>query len=87
VTYQEPYVPINPPEVRTPEERLTPVEFYVDLGAGRPDLEIMRHISDWLAARAPLTLHSIQFSYMPETDMEPPLLVGNMIVGEPIDIG
>lgn len=78
---------IEPPEIREPSEKYRIVEFYVDLGEPRPDIRICEMIRDWVAEHAAFPLAAVHFSYHRETDDEPSMLVGNLYVGEPLDVG
>jgi hypothetical protein len=85
--YTEGVEPVEPPEIREPKEKYRIVEFYVDLGAPRPDLQVIGLVDEWLRENPPLPMACIQFNYQPETDDQPALLIANLYVGEPIDIG
>lgn len=78
---------IDPPEIREPEENLSQVEFYVDLGVPRPELEILRIITSYLAEKAPLVIMNISFSYQPGNEHQPDVLIANLIHGQPLDFG
>jgi hypothetical protein len=79
---------IEPPEIRLPRERQGTAEFFIDLGEPRPELDLLDLVRAWVEQQAPLTLTNLSFNYQPATDMgEPPLLVGVLIFGEPLDVG
>lgn len=78
---------IEPPEVREPRERFRIIEFYVELGLPRPELTMLANIRSWLATRGPVPVMGIAFSYHSETEAEPPMLQGLLLIGEPIDLG
>lgn len=78
---------IEPPEVREPNERFRLIEFYVDLSNPRPDIELFDLVKRWLSGQAPLPVNGLMVSYHRETEDEPPMMVGLLLVGEPIDVG
>lgn len=86
-TYDEVNDAIQPPEIRETMERFRSVEFYVNLGAPRPDIQIFELIQQWMSEQPPIVLHSIQFAYHRGVGTEPDHLAANLMVGEPIDIG
>lgn len=83
----EPYVPIDPPFINHSTDAATIHEFFVDLGVYRPTNEVLKMISEWLLTEPPRTMLSIHFSYLPETNVEPPMLCAEVIMGGPIDVG
>ena len=87
MSYNEPYQPLSPPEIRHPQERLTQHDFYVSLGIPRPELEVMRMVTEWLALQAPINPVVLMFSYLPETADEPATLEASLVLGAPVDNG
>jgi hypothetical protein len=79
--------PIVPPEIHETRERFRVVEFFVDLADPRPELQMLELIRAWLGEQSPLTIHSISFSYQPHTEIDPSLLVAQLILGQPLDLG
>ena len=86
MAYEEQYQPIQPPEIRHPQEKLSQHDFYVTFD-GRADIEVLKLISDWVKEQPPSTPVAILFSYLPETEEEPALLEASLILGAPIDVG
>jgi hypothetical protein len=64
------------------------VEFFVDLGEIRPEVKLMDMVRAWLANEPPSTPHCMMWSYhQPVGEDQPSILMGTLIMGEPIDLG
>jgi hypothetical protein len=87
MSYHEPYTPVEPPEIRHPQEKLTQHDFYVTFDSGRAELDALHLISEWMGKQPPSTLVAIVFSYHMENDDEPAMLEASLILGAPLDIG
>ncbi len=87
MSYGEQYEPVAPPEIREPREQFRVVEFYVHLGIARPDLRLIELVHEWLHSNSPVPLGGLSISYHRASQDEPDLLVGVLLVGEPIDVG
>lgn len=85
--FDEP-LPVNPPEVREPQERFRMIEFYVDIAEPRPEIALFELVTFWLRDQAPLVTFGLSISYQqPGQDGAPGLLIGQLLVGEPLDLG
>ena len=87
MSYDEKYQPVDPPEIRHPQEKLTQHDFYVGLDNGRAELEALHLIYEWMKKQPPITPVAIVFSYHMESDDEPAMLEATLILGAPVDIG
>jgi len=87
MSYQEPYKPIQPPEIQHPQDPVTLHTFYVDLGVVQPEVQALHMVADWLAKQAPTVILSLVPSYLRENDEEPAMLELTLVLGAPVDLG
>jgi hypothetical protein len=85
--WAESYEPVVPPSIRVPEEVFRRVEFYVSAQAARPEVELLTMVRDWVASQPPINLGSLDIQVHFGTPEEPPMLIGLLTVGEPLDVG